>query len=139
MITIRTHTKKLFILIPVLALQLLQIASSQADYITQRQLLQQLDSNAPPLIIDVRSEDEFASGHVPGALNIPHTEIAARLSELRDHKHQEVVVYCESGRRAAIAMGVLEQAGFTTVRHLEGDMQSWRKLGLPQERMNPAM
>ena len=47
--------------------------------------------------------------------------------------HQEVVVYCESGRRAAIAQGILERAGFTKVMHLEGDMKSWRERRLPTE------
>ena len=68
---------------------------------------------------------------MPGATNIPHTEIAARLNELGNDKQKEVVVYCESGRRAAIAKGILEKAGFTQVRHLEGDMRGWRERNLP--------
>jgi len=107
--------------------------AATAGEITQRELMQQLDRNAPPVIVDVRRPDEFATGHVPGARNIPHSEMAARLHELDDHQHQEVVVYCESGRRAAIAQSILEQAGFTRVRHLQGDMQSWRKRNLPQQ------
>ena len=112
-------------------------ASAGAGEITQRQLLQRLDRNEVPLIVDVRRADEFAAGHVPGARNIPHTEIAARLDELRGNIHNEVVVYCESGKRAAIARGILEQAGFTKVLHLEGDMRSWRERGLPQEEITP--
>ena len=133
MITIRTLITKTFI--PILALALLPPLANiaTAGEITQRELMQQLDRNDPPMIVDVRRPDEFATGHVPGARNIPHSEMAARWHELDDHRHQEVVVYCESGRRAAIAQGILEQAGFTKVRHLEGDMQSWRKRNLPQE------
>lgn len=108
--------------------------AAHADDITQRELLQRLDAHEAPLIVDVRRADEFAAGHLPGAINIPHREIAARLTELRAHQHREVVVYCESGRRAAIAVRILEQAGFTKVRHLQGDMQSWRKHGLPLEK-----
>ena len=81
----------------------------------------------------MRRPDEFAAGHVPSAKNIPHNEMATRLHELGDNRHEEVVVYCEGGRRAAIAQRILEQAGFTKVRHLEGDMKSWRKRHLPQE------
>ena len=92
--------------------------------------------NEAPFIVDVRRADEFAAGHVPGAVNIPHSEIAAHLNELRGQRDNEVVVYCESGRRAAIAQGLLEKAGFTRIRHLQGDMQSWRERGLPHEQAN---
>ena len=133
MVTMRSLMTKTFI--PMLALALLLPLGNVANAgeITQRELMQQLDRNDPPMIVDVRRPDEFAAGHVPGARNIPHNEIAARLHELGGKQHEEVVVYCESGRRAAIAQGILEQAGFTQVRHLEGDMQSWRKRNLPQE------
>jgi len=122
------------LLLLVLICQLPLGVSARADDITQRELVQRLDRNEPPLIVDVRSADEFAGGHVPGARNIPHTEIAARLDELGNDMGKELVVYCESGRRAAIAKGILEEAGFTRVRHLEGDMQSWRNRNLPQEK-----
>ena len=105
--------------------------TAQAGDISQRELLQRLDHHDAPMIIDVRRPDEFAAGHVPGATNIPHTEIAARLDELGNDKREEVVVYCESGRRAAIAKDILEKAGFTRVRHLEGDMRGWRERNLP--------
>jgi len=133
MLTLRTFMTKTFI--PMLALALLLPLGNfaAAGEITQRELMQQLDRNDPPVIIDVRRPDEFAAGHVPGARNIPHNEIAARLHELGNKQHEEVVVYCEGGRRAAIAQHILEQAGFTRVRHLEGDMKSWRKRRLPQE------
>jgi phage shock protein E len=129
---LRMLMTKTFIVLLALALQLPLGGIAAASDISQRELMQRLDMNAAPLIVDVRKADEFATGHVPGARNIPHTEIAARLAELRGNEHEEVVVYCESGRRAAIARGILEQAGFTAVRHLEGDMQSWRRIGLPQ-------
>jgi len=122
------------ILLLMLVCQLPLAVAARADDITQRELLQRLDQNEPPLIVDVRSADEFAAGHVPGARNIPHTEIAARLDELGGDMGKELVVYCESGRRAAIAKGILEKAGFTRVRHLEGDMRSWRNRNLPQEK-----
>ena len=84
-----------------------------------------------PLVLDVRSADEFASGHVPGAVNISHEQVSARLGELDSTR--EVVVYCERGGRAAKAAEVLSGAGFT-VKHLAGDMNGWREQGLPIER-----
>ena len=84
-----------------------------------------------PLVLDVRSAEEFAGGHVPGALNVSHEQVAARIGELEPAR--EVVVYCERGGRAAQAAEVLSGAGFQ-VRHLTGDMSGWREQGLPVER-----
>ncbi len=84
-----------------------------------------------PLVLDVRSPEEFASGHVPGARNVEYDKVAAQLGELGSPR--EVVVYCERGGRAAKAATVLAAAGFD-VRHLTGDMSGWREQGLPTER-----
>jgi rhodanese-related sulfurtransferase len=81
-----------------------------------------------PLVLDVRSAEEFASGHVPGARNVAYDQVEARLAELGPAR--EVVVYCERGPRAAKAAGMLGAAGFR-VRHLTGDMSGWREQGLP--------
>lgn len=89
--------------------------------------------NGDWLIIDVRSEDEFAEGHVPGALNIPHNEINAHLAELSPFKDKPVVVYCRSGFRATKALKTLSKHEFSDLRHLEGDMLGWRKAKLPEE------
>lgn len=100
--------------------------------ISQAELLERLESDSPPLLLDVRRPDEFASGHIPGAVNVPHTEIGARIGDLGP-SDRHVVVYCQSGRRSAIAESVLREAGFADVLHLEGDMQGWRAAGLPCE------
>ena len=96
--------------------------------ITPQDLLARSDA---PLVLDVRSAEEFAGGHVPGALNVSHEQVAARVGELDPSR--EVVVYCERGGRAAQAAEVLSDAGFH-VQHLAGDMSGWREQGLPVER-----
>jgi len=93
-----------------------------------------LESGTAPLILDVRTPGEYRSGHVPQAINIPHNELASRLAELADAKNREVVAYCEQGPRAGFAESVLQEAGFSAVRHLVGDMYAWRRSGLPVER-----
>jgi len=74
-------------------------------------------------LIDVRSPEEFASGHIEGARNIPVGEIGARASEVGD-KEAPVVVYCRSGMRSAQAKSTLVAAGFTQVHNL-GGMSRW--------------
>jgi rhodanese-related sulfurtransferase len=83
-----------------------------------------------PLLLDVRSPEEFAAGHVPGAVNIPHDQVASRVSEL--DRGRWVLVYCQSGRRAGIAEGVLADAGFD-VRQVQGSWARWKAENRPSE------
>ncbi len=69
-------------------------------------------------VIDVRTPEEFVSGHVPGAVNIPYDEIARRLAEVGP-KDAPVVLYCRSGRRSGIAAEELAKAGYTKVFDLQ--------------------
>ena len=94
------------------------------ELISQEALL--ADPPAGALILDVRTPEEFATSHVPNAVNIPHTELASRISELDVEKTSPIVVYCERGFRAGRAESVLLEAGYQKVLHLEGDMRAWR-------------
>ncbi len=84
------------------------------------------------LILDVRSAEEFAEGHVPGALNVPHSRITSHLATLGSIQ-QPVLVYCRSGRRAGIALETRTDLGFKQLYHLDGDMQAWQSDSLPIE------
>ncbi len=107
--------------------------SAGVSDVSQGQVVEMIEKGSPPLILDVRTPEEYASGHVPHAINIPYDQIPSRLAELGAERDQEIIVYCESGRRAAKASETLEAAGFETIRHLEGDMSGWRQAGLPTE------
>jgi rhodanese-related sulfurtransferase len=104
---------------------------SQIEEISQQELRSNLPEGA--LILDVRTQGEFDAGHVPGAMNISHDELATRLSELDSSKNRPIVVYCRSGKRAAMASSVLLEAGYLNLLHLEGDMNAWHASGLPTE------
>jgi phage shock protein E len=77
------------------------------------------------VLLDVRTPAEYAEGHLPGAINIPHTELASRVSELLEARDRDIVVYCRSGTRAEQALGVLKEAGFNRLFHLDGDYKRW--------------
>lgn len=94
-------------------------------------LMARIDAANAPLILDVRTPQEYAAGHIAGAVNIPHTEIEARIAELGDNRDREIVVHCKSGRRASAAEQLLIDAGYTRVLHLEGDLQDWEAQGRP--------
>jgi rhodanese-related sulfurtransferase len=101
--------------------------------ITARELVEKIQSSRAPLILDVRSREEYARGHIPGALNIPHAEFLGRLSEIDAAKTDEIVVLCRSGYRARIAEKILIEAGYSDVRDLVGHMNTWDRAGYPIE------
>ncbi len=108
------------------------MAQTMPPPITQEQLIAlQAQPDAAPLVLDVRSPEEFATGHVPGAVNIPYDKVASRLAEIP--KDKDVVLYCRSGRRAGLAAETLEANGYTRLQHLQGDMEAWVKDGRPVE------
>ena len=125
---------KILRLVIVTAMMMLVIACGNAAApISNSELLQRVDEGDAPVILDVRTDKEYASGHVPGAINIPVDQLSARLTELRRHDNAEIVVYCESGRRASKAADILIGDGFLNVRHMQGDMRQWRQDGLPMD------
>jgi rhodanese-related sulfurtransferase len=98
---------------------------------TPAELVSRLEGPGAPLILDVRSPEEYADGHIPGAINVPYDQIEARLGSLEEHRETEVVVYCRTGRRAGVAESALSEAGFKRIRDLEGHMVGWREAELP--------
>jgi rhodanese-related sulfurtransferase len=100
--------------------------------ISQQALLERQAKGDPSLfLLDVRTPQEFASGHVPGAVNVPYDQVASHLAEIP--KDKDVVLYCRSGRRAGLAADVLAANGYTKLGHLQGDMEAWLKDGRPVE------
>ncbi len=75
------------------------------------------------LILDVREEDEYLQGHIPGAVNIPLSALHSRLQELK--KDQKILAICLSGGRAGVAAKMLKDKGYR-VRIMSGGMRSWK-------------
>jgi rhodanese-related sulfurtransferase len=78
-------------------------------------------------LVDVRTAEEFAAGHVPGAINIPLDQLPTRWQELASEN--EIVVYCLSGVRAAQAIDLLRGRAFKRIEHLTGDFAEWQSNG----------
>ena len=79
-------------------------------------------------VLDVRTPEEYAAGHLPGAVNIPSGELYSRIAELSGAREQDIVVYCKTGVRTAAALEVLEKAGFKRLFHLKGDYARWTEV-----------
>ena len=82
------------------------------------------------LVLDVRNNKDFASGHIVGALNIPFDKLASRMAELDKHKAKTLVVVDAMGQHAGSVARDLQKAGFTAAK-LGGGIASWRGDNLP--------
>lgn len=108
-------------------------AAFAAGPVTPAEVAQQLrEPKTAPLLLDVRTPEEFAGGHVPGAVNIPIRELEGRVAEVPQDR--PVVVYCEVGGRSALAARQLAARGYRNVREMQGSMEAWRAAGLPVEK-----
>jgi len=74
-------------------------------------------------LVDVRTPQEFANGHIPGAVNMPVQDLERRMGELTG-KDRPIVLYCRSGARSSNAARMLKSAGYTEVHDL-GAMSRW--------------
>ena len=83
------------------------------------------------LVLDVRSAEEFAAGHLPNAKNIPLPVLSTRLKEIEKSKNLVVITVCASGVRSASAAALLSKAGFAQAFSLDGGTAAWKTQGLP--------
>ena len=81
------------------------------------------------VLIDVRSAEEFASGHLQGAVNIPHDRIVEEIGAVAPDKSARIILYCRSGRRAETALNALKAAGYENVSNYGGLEDAQMRLG----------
>ena len=106
-------------------------AEELAASVTPANLYAQRQKGPGPFVLDVRTPAEFQAGHLPGAVNIPHDQLAERIGEVP--RDREIAVYCMVGPRARLGEKTLQEAGVSTLLHLEGGFAAWRESGLPVE------
>jgi rhodanese-related sulfurtransferase len=93
--------------------------------------LTQMINRGKTTIVDVRSSEEFAAGHLRDAKHIPLADLGARIGELDKSKNRTVVMVCQTGARSDKAARQLQAAGFEDVHSLEGGLAAWKAAGLP--------
>lgn len=83
------------------------------------------------LVIDVREDGEWLTGHIPNARHIALAKLDGALGDLGKHKERPIVVCCASGNRSVMACSKLRKAGFEKVFNLSGGIGAWKEAGLP--------
>jgi len=96
-----------------------------------KELAKLIKSGKSPCVVDVRSDIEFSSGHIFGAIHLPLWAVLLRSRGLPADKSARLIVTCEMGPRAVLAKGLLALSGRRQVELLDGHMSAWRRAGLP--------
>ena len=105
--------------------------------ITADELYDRINSDRPPLLIDIRSAEEFNGtgmskyGHIKDALLIDILELESYFEELEEFKEKEIVTMCQGGGLSLAAVEILLDAGFKDVKSLKGGTDRWHKKGYP--------
>jgi rhodanese-related sulfurtransferase len=88
------------------------------------------------LLLDVRESAEFEAGRLPGAINIPRGVLEFKIGEhpQLSQRDRDILIYCKTSGRAALAALNLQRIGYTAVRSIHGGFDAWAQLGLPVER-----
>jgi len=111
-------------------------SAQAADYrtpgLSPQQLHEKLGTGQAPLVVDVRKPAEYGVAHIPGAINVPISELKDRLAELRHDNG--VLLYCINGSRTRKAEVILLDAKVTDVYHLEGTFTAWIGAQYPVEK-----
>ena len=127
---IRVLKVNLLIWLAVLSLSV-EAAGLKSEAISPALLDRALNSQVPPQVVDVRSPDEYSSGHIPGARSIPFPLLAKHLDELRESNG--LVLYCNDSRLTRMAENILLRKKVTEFKHLEGGLRAWTDAELPIE------
>lgn len=116
-------------LIPLLLLMMLLTACTAKPVKTEEPALMNItpqeaktlmDTRSGFVILDVRTPEEYAESHIPGAILIPDYDIGTKAPEVLKDKNQMILVYCRSGRRSKLAAAELETMGYTCIREFGG-------------------
>ena len=84
-------------------------------------------------VVDVRAEDQFAHGHIAGAVNIPYSRLVQRLGDLPSDPSTPILLYCENAQRSTQAVMALSLLGYPSVYYLMGGLKRWQDEGRPLE------
>ena len=112
----------LALVLPLTAASCADIAGNRVEHLQRKE--------HKMILIDTRTPEEYAAGHLPGAILIPHDRIPAEIESCAPDHSARILLYCRSGRRAETAKAAMEAAGYTAVENLGGIAEAAEKLQL---------
>jgi molybdopterin/thiamine biosynthesis adenylyltransferase/rhodanese-related sulfurtransferase len=113
--------------------ELLQQVKTEIDEVDAARAQELLAAESRPLLVDVREQDEWSEGHIPGAVHVPRGFLESRIEGAAPDRAAPVIVYCAGGARSAFAAKSLEELGYENVVSLAGGFTEWKRNGFPTE------
>ncbi len=110
--------------------ELLQQVRGEIDEVDATRARELVDAGEP-LVVDVREQDEWDEGHVPGAVHIPRGHLESRIERAAPDPTRPIIVYCSAGNRSAFAAKTLGELGYQDVVSLSGGFTDWKRNGFP--------
>jgi sulfur-carrier protein adenylyltransferase/sulfurtransferase len=108
-------------------LQQVRAEIGEVDATRARELVE----SGEPVVVDVREQDEWDEGHIPGAVHIPRGHLESRIERAAPDPARPIVIYCSAGNRSAFAAKTLEEMGYEDVVSLAGGFTDWKRNGFP--------
>ncbi len=111
-------------------LALVAAAKSKIRETTIEEVSSRLKNGEQLLLVDVREDDEWRAGHIPGAVHLGKGVIERDIEEEVPNRDAEIILYCGGGFRSAIAAESLQLMGYTNVLSMDGGIRGWKEAGL---------
>jgi sulfur-carrier protein adenylyltransferase/sulfurtransferase len=111
--------------------ELLQQVKAEIDEVDAAAAAELLAADEPPALVDIREQDEWDEGHIPGAVHIPRGNLESRIENAVPDRERPVVIYCSAGNRSAFGAKTLEELGYERVWSLAGGYTDWKRNGHP--------
>ncbi len=105
--------------------------TNKASQLSPPQATRLMNNNSDMLILDTRTKDEFAKGHIKQAINIPLSELKDNVDKLQKYSGKPVLIYCNSGNTSQKAGRILQLSGFSDISNLAGGVLAWKEANLP--------
>jgi rhodanese-related sulfurtransferase len=112
-------------------MQFVAEAKAKIVEVTPQQVKADMDAGKPAILVDVRDSEEFAAGHLPKAMNISRGVFEFKIGRMIPDKNANIVLYCRTDARSALATAVLQEMGYTNVRNMQGAFKAWGEAGYP--------
>ena len=130
---LRRHRAAIFVKVMPSYRELLSQVKSEIDEVDATEARALLDAAAPPVVVDVREQDEWGEGHIPGAVHVPRGHLESRIEQAAPDRTRPVLLYCAVGARSAFAAKTLEELGYEHVSSLSGGYTDWKRNGFPTQ------
>ncbi len=102
--------------------------------ISPQQAVQLMSHETGGLVLDIREDKEYQSGHIKDSMHIPLSALKSRISELDKYKDNNIILGCRSGSRSGRACGILKKSGFEKVHNLRGGVLARENENLPMNK-----